>query len=53
MEKLREYAKKRKELGEKPAPKNGGNYNEYMEYHRMGELIIKEVMRMYDAGELH
>ena len=52
MEYLISLIEKRKEVGKRPAHTKGGSYNDVIEYDRLGELIIKEVNRLYDAGEL-
>lgn len=53
METLKDLIKKRKEIGQRPSYTNGGNYNDWLEYNRLGNLIIEEVCRLYDAGELN
>ncbi|WP_313260341.1 hypothetical protein [Lacrimispora sp.] len=53
MEALKELIERRKEVGEKPSYTKGGDYNDFIEYGRLGDLIIEEVCRMYDTGELN
>lgn len=52
MQRLRELIEKRKEIGKRPAPMKYGNYNDLMEYSRLGELILAEVDKLYDEGIL-
>ena len=51
MEYLIELIEKRKEVGKRPAYTKGGNWNDMVEYDRLGQLIIKEVNRLYESGE--
>lgn len=53
METLKDLIKERKEIGQRRSHTNGGNYNDFLDYVRLGDLIIEEVCRMYDAGELN
>lgn len=52
MNRLKELAEKRKQIAARPSYTKGGDYNDFVEYNRLGDLIIKEVMRMYEEGEL-
>ena len=48
MEHLMELVKKRRKIGERPSYTKGGNYNDLVEYKRIGDLILAEVDRLYD-----
>ena len=52
MERLIELIKKRKEIGKRPSYTKGGDYNDYVEYKRLGDLILEEISRLYDEGKL-
>lgn len=52
MEYLISLIEKRKEIGKRPAYSKGGNYNDMVEFNRLGELIIEEVCKLYEKGAL-
>lgn len=52
MERLINLIEKRNEIGKKKSYTQGGDYNDYCEYIRIGELILKEVQKLYDEGRL-
>lgn len=52
MEQLKELIKKRKEIGKRKSYTKGGNYNDYVEYNRLGDLILEEIEMIYDEGKL-
>lgn len=52
MEKLIRLVERRKELGKRPSYKKDGNYNDIVEYNRIGCLILEEITRLYDEGKL-
>lgn len=52
MERLIELIKKRKETGKRKSYTKGGDYNDYVEYERIGGLILEEVCKLYDDGKL-
>ena len=52
MEHLIKLVEKRKDLGKTKSYKNGGNFNDLIEYKRLGELIVEEVCHLYDEGKL-
>lgn len=52
MQRLRELVERRKEVGKRPSHTKGGNYNDLVEYERLGELILEEVNKLYDDGKL-
>lgn len=52
MERLIDLIKKRKEIGKRKSYTKGGDYNDYVEYIRVGELILDEVCDLYDKGKL-
>ena len=52
MENLKRLIEKRKEVGKRPSYTKGGNYNDIVEYNRLGCLILEEVTRLYDEGKL-
>lgn len=52
MERLIELIEKRKEVGKRKSYRTGGNLNDYVEYRRIGELILDEVYRLYDEGKI-
>lgn len=52
MERLIELIKKRKEIGKRKSYTKGGDYNDYVEYKRIGDLILEEVCKLYDDGKL-
>lgn len=52
MEKLIHLASKRYEVGKTQSYKNGGNFNDYVEYARLGEKIVEEVDSMHKGGKL-
>lgn len=52
MERLIELIKKRKEIGKRKSYTKGGDYNDYVEYDRIGGLILEEVCKLYDDGKL-
>lgn len=52
MQQLKALIKKYKMIGCKKSHSKGGNYNDYVEYQRIGELILKEVIKLYDNGKL-
>ena len=53
MQHLKELIEKYKEIGKKKSCRNGGNHNDYVEHQRIGELILKEVIRLYDEGKIN
>lgn len=54
MSRLKELVKKRKEIGKMViTADHNQNHNNRMEHERYKELIIKEIYRMYEAGELN
>lgn len=53
MEHLVRLIEKRKEIGKRTAHIKGGSCNDKIEYERIGQLIIDEVNRLYDAGKLN
>lgn len=54
MSRLKELVKKRKEIGKTViTADHKQNHNNKMEHERYKDLIIKEVYRMYEAGELN
>lgn len=52
MERLIKLIEKRNEIGKRKSYTKGGDHNDYCEYNRIGELILKEVHRLYDEGKL-
>lgn len=52
MEQLIHLIEKRKEIGQRKSYTKGGNYNDFIEYNRIGELILDEVYELYDEGKL-
>lgn len=54
MEHLIELIEKRKDVGRRPWNPQGGtrNYNNRVEYERLGNLILAEINRLYDDGKL-
>ena len=52
MERLIHLIEKRKEIGQRKIYTKGGNYNDYIEYSRISELILDEVYKLYDEGKL-
>lgn len=52
MKYLVELIEKRKEIGKRPAYSKGGNWNDKVEYERLGNLILDEVCRLYENGML-
>ena len=65
MERLKRLIKKRKEIGKRPSYTKGGDYNitpnhlnihkdynDYIEYKRLGDLILEEISMLYDEGKL-
>lgn len=52
MQRLIELIKMRREYGKRKAHSKGGNYNDLVEYGRLGELILAEVNKLYDEGKL-
>lgn len=54
MSRLKELVENRKEIGSREFSENHKqNYNNMVEFNRIGNLIIKEAYRMYEAGELN
>lgn len=53
MEYLNELIEKRKEVGKRTAYTKGGNWNDRVEYDRLGQLILEEVNRLYENGKLN
>lgn len=53
MEYLIKLIEKRKEVGKRPAHCKGGNWNDRVEYERLGSLILNEVERLYENGKLN
>lgn len=53
MERLIKLIEKRKEIGKRKSYTKGGDHNDYCEYNRIGELILKEVYRLYDEGKFN
>lgn len=54
MSRLKELIEKRKEIGRRRLSENRKqNCNNRMEFDRIGNLILEEVYRMYEAGELN
>lgn len=53
MQHLKELIEKYKEIGKRKAHRNSGNYNDYVEYQRIGELILKEIINLYDEGKIN
>lgn len=53
MEYLIELIEERKELGKRTAYTKGGSWNDRIEYDRLGQLILEEVYRLYENGEIH
>lgn len=52
MERLIKLIEKRKEIGKRPSYTKGGNFNDHIEYNRIGNLILQEVCKLYDDGKL-
>lgn len=52
MNRLKNLLEKREEYSKKPCSRKDKTYNNYLEYHRYGELILEEVERLYEEGEL-
>lgn len=52
MKHLISLIEQRKEIGQTKSPMCGGNYNNIIEYRRIGDLIIEEVCRLYDTGKI-
>lgn len=53
MEHLIKLIEKRKEIGLRPAALRGGDIKDLYEYQRVGDLIIEEACRLYEAGKLN
>lgn len=41
---------KRKEIGERPAPKKGGSYNNIIDYRRCEEKILEKCLDAFEKG---
>ena len=52
MKRIQELLEKRAEIGRKPSYTKGGNYNDQIEYTRLGELILKEIEELHKSGKL-
>lgn len=52
MERLIRLIEKRKEIGKRKSYTKGGDYNDFIEYNRIGNLILDEVCRLYKEGKL-
>lgn len=52
MERLIKLIEKRKEIGKRKIYTKCGDYNDYIEYSRISELILDEVYKLYDEGKL-
>ena len=52
MERLIKLIEKRKEIGKRKSYTKGGDYNDFIEYNRIGNLILDEVCRLYDERKL-
>lgn len=52
MEHLIHLIEKRKEIGKRKSYTKGGDYNDFIEYSRISELILDEVYKLYDEGKL-
>ena len=52
MERLIKLIEKRKEIGKRKSYTKGGDYNDYIEYSRISELILDEFYKLYDEGKL-
>lgn len=52
MEHLIHLIEKRKEIGKRKSYTKGGDYNDFIEYNRIGNMILDEVCRLYDEGKL-
>lgn len=52
MEHLIHLIEKRKEIGKRKSYTKGGDYNDFIEYNRIGNLILDEVCRLYEEGKL-
>ena len=52
MEHLIHLIEKRKEIGKRKSYTKGGDYNDFIEYNRIGNLILDEVCRLYEEGIL-
>ena len=53
MERLIELIEKRKRIGKTKSYKKGGNYNDTIEFERLGQLIVDRVNEMYENGTFH
>ena len=52
MKQLISLIERRKSVGKKKSYTKGGNYNDFIEHERLGQLILREVYRLYDEGKL-
>ena len=52
MKRIQELLEKRAQIGQKPSYTKGGNYNDLVEYTRLGELILKEIEELHKTGKL-
>lgn len=52
MERLIRLIEKRKEIGNRKSYTKDGDYNDFIEYKRIGNLILNEVCMLYEEGKL-
>ena len=52
MKQLISLIERRKSVGKNKSYTKGGNYNDFIEHERLGQLILREVYRLYDEGKL-
>lgn len=53
MKRLVELIEKRKRIGKTRSHKKGGNYNDIIEFERLGQLIVDRVNKMHEKGIFH